>query len=213
MTKPFNPYETLGVPKDATIPEARKAYRKRAKKTHPDAGGNAEAFAQASRAIAIIEDPERRHRYDQTGSADDEPVQSEWHAALSNIVPAISAAVMAWARDGGALDIEGRDVFADLIRKAIAERHSQLAEIEVSKRFSAKMRKLAKRTKRKDGAASQIARAFEGEAARSEARIADMNRSMEAIDKTLDLLRAHVFDAEKPKPQHVPSGLIMTWGP
>lgn len=199
MTKPFNPYETLGVPKDTTVPEARKAYRRRAKKTHPDAGGSAEAFAQASRAMAIIEDPERRRRYDQTGAAEDEPVQSEWHAALSNIVPAISAAVMAWARDGGALDIEGRDVFADLIRKAIAERHSQLAEIEVSKRFSAKMRKLAKRTKRKDGAASQIARAFEGEAARVEARVADMNRSLEAIDKTLELLRAHVFDAEKPK--------------
>lgn len=61
-------YDTLGTAKDAPADELKAAYRRKAKKLHPDKpGGNAEAFAQVSRAWLVLRDPERRAKYDETG--------------------------------------------------------------------------------------------------------------------------------------------------
>jgi curved DNA-binding protein CbpA len=60
-------YDDLGVPKDASTAEIKRAYRKKAKKLHPDAGGNAEAFSKVSRAYVVLVSPAKRAHYDQTG--------------------------------------------------------------------------------------------------------------------------------------------------
>ncbi len=66
-------YEVLGVSKDADEAELKKAYRKVAKKYHPDVNpGDAEAekkFKEASEAYAILSDAEKRRQYDQFGHA------------------------------------------------------------------------------------------------------------------------------------------------
>ncbi len=66
-------YEVLGVGKDADDAALKKAYRKVAKKYHPDMNpGNAEAekkFKEASEAYAVLSDPEKRRQYDQFGHA------------------------------------------------------------------------------------------------------------------------------------------------
>lgn len=66
-------YEVLGVSKNATDNELKKAYRVLAKKYHPDANpGDAEAeamFKEASEAYAILSDAENRKKYDQFGFA------------------------------------------------------------------------------------------------------------------------------------------------
>ncbi|MDD2795655.1 J domain-containing protein [Acidocella sp.] len=63
-----DPYKILGVAKDATPEQIRAAYRKLAKKHHPDLNpGNKaaeEAFKSASAANELLSDPEKRARYD-----------------------------------------------------------------------------------------------------------------------------------------------------
>lgn len=66
-------YEVLGVSKTATDDELKKAYRKLAKKYHPDTNpGDTEAevkFKEASEAYSILSDSEKRAQYDQFGHA------------------------------------------------------------------------------------------------------------------------------------------------
>ena len=70
-------YEVLGIGKNATDAEIKSAYRKLAKKYHPDLNpGNKEAeekFKEVNEATDVLSDPQKRQRYDQFGFAGVDP--------------------------------------------------------------------------------------------------------------------------------------------
>src|ERR1700734_259217 len=83
-------YEILGVKKSASADEIRKAFRKLARKYHPDVNPGdksaEEKFKQLSEANDVLSDPKKRKIYDQVGFYSD------------NIDPATAEA---YARGGG----------------------------------------------------------------------------------------------------------------
>src|SRR6478672_305997 len=83
-------YGALGIKKGATADEIRKAFRKLARKYHPDVNPNdkkaEEKFKEISEANDVLSDPKKRKIYDQLGFYSD------------NIDP---AAAEAYARGGG----------------------------------------------------------------------------------------------------------------
>jgi molecular chaperone DnaJ len=75
-------YEILGIEKSADAAALKKAYRRLAKKYHPDTNpGNAEAerkFREATEAYNVLSDPEKRKLYDRYGHAGLEGDPSAW---------------------------------------------------------------------------------------------------------------------------------------
>ena len=67
MASGKNYYDVLGVKKDAQADDIKKAFRRLARKHHPDAGGSEEKFKEINEAYEVLSDSEKRTQYDQYG--------------------------------------------------------------------------------------------------------------------------------------------------
>jgi molecular chaperone DnaJ len=81
-----SPYEVLGVPKNASQDEIKKAYRKLAREHHPDANAgdkeSEERFKEVQGAYDQVSDPEKRKQYDSFGSTNGRgPGGFNWNAS------------------------------------------------------------------------------------------------------------------------------------
>lgn len=65
-------YQILGVPRDASADDVQKAYKKLARKLHPDVNkepGAEDRFKELGEAYEVLKDPEKRAKYDRFGAA------------------------------------------------------------------------------------------------------------------------------------------------
>ncbi|KAK4454004.1 DnaJ domain-containing protein [Podospora aff. communis PSN243] len=79
----IDPYEVLGLDREATADQVKSAYRKAALKTHPDKVADDKKdeakikFQEVAFAYAVLSDPARRKRYDETGSTSEAIIDSD----------------------------------------------------------------------------------------------------------------------------------------
>lgn len=120
----MNPYEVLGLKRNATLKQIKHAWRQAAK-FHPDnlETGNREKFEEAKLAYDILSDPERRKRYDLTGRTDENRVTPE---KIKMMVEQAMRAIVDAEREDGTTD----DPVWDNIRdKMLATIHASRAQI------------------------------------------------------------------------------------
>jgi molecular chaperone DnaJ len=125
-------YKVLGIKRDAKPDEIKKAYRRLARKYHPDVNpgdkGAEERFKQMSEAFDVLSDPKKRPIYDRFGEYSDNLANSAANAGPSATRGApFDFSGFDWASTaapgGGAAGSSSfRDIFADLFGGAKAER-------------------------------------------------------------------------------------------
>jgi len=73
MIKKNDLYDSLGVDKNSSADEIKKAYRKKASENHPDKGGDNEKMTEITKAYSVLGNEKKRERYDATGQEQEEP--------------------------------------------------------------------------------------------------------------------------------------------
>ena len=86
-------YKTLGIERDATSEQIRKAYRKLAQTMHPDKNGGVDEFQRLQEAYAILGDPDKRRAYDAGETVTGQHQQTDDEVARSRLAQLISSTI------------------------------------------------------------------------------------------------------------------------
>jgi curved DNA-binding protein CbpA len=189
------PYETLGVGKKASKATVTKAYRKRARETHPDREGSPEEFNEVRRAYAVLSDDARRARYDETGEADDAPdnATAEAVGVLGQVFLSVLQTVIQQGRDPTRIDLMAG------MRQVLNQKKGEMAKAR--KDMEAGRDKLvaaAKRFSAKKGKTNHLGMMAALHAGQVEAQLLNHAKEEAKLAKALELLDGHDyrFDAE-----------------
>lgn len=187
----MDPYETLGLNRDASPADVKRAYRRKAKQTHPDTGGDAKAFQSVELAHRILSDDEARRKYDTTGKFDDGPDNDD--AQAISIIAGMLDAV---------LDDEKakfRDLVGEMRKRIEGDIRTAETSIKQGKAFVTRTLDLQKRFKSKTGRnlfKSMIA----SKIAEAERIIVGIEGEIATRKRALELLADEDFNFEKAKP-------------
>lgn len=206
-------YEELGVPRDADEKAIRAAARRRSTMTHPDAGGSNEAFHRTRTALAVLTNPARRKKYDETGEIEQEAIDNAYAAAVGLIDLEMGQIVNAYIAGGfrerdDPRNIDLLDVLRIKIAGKVAADQRMIATGQQAVRFYRDMAKRLKIRKGAKAAANPLSRRFDDLARQGEQTMATLRRSIESAEMALKILNDYDFEWD----QAATSFSSGTWG-
>ena len=187
-------YQLLGLKRAATREEVRKAYRRKAKSSHPDSGGSEEAFNALTAAHDVLADARRRERYDSTGEIEQARPDNFDGSAIEVIAQKLGMIIHA-EQDLTSLDIGA--VIEQAIREDIALRKSSIANQRRAVERAAALRARVKRkANNEDNMLARVLDWHEGSAKDNERKNEEAVRAME---RALEILEGYSFVDDFPQ--------------
>lgn len=203
MTSP-DLYGALGVPKDADKAAIRKAYRHKAKDTHPDGGGDERKFALVKLAHDVLSDEARRAKYDSTGDASESSPDNLQSDILQIVCMLLDTAIGNCDTSRvNPLQYPLAGEMAALARKEIAaldKQRSGLLDVQKNARKLLGRFKLKKSAKTKDNFLERILTA---RVASFDNHIRQVDDKKTRFEAALEIVLSYDFTADAPEPQVV----------
>lgn len=183
-----SPYEILGLPKEASAEEIKAAFRREASRAHPDRqGGSGERMAAVNDAYAVLSDPARRKRFDETGSTGQAPsIDDEAIQMLASIF------ARALQQDVASIVDFARDHAHGFQQELIRQREEALAQ---ARKLEAKRSKV----RTKDGAVNIVHGLIDSQVAALRSAVGVANRNLKVASAACKMLEA--YDEDRPPEQ------------
>ncbi|WP_434734481.1 J domain-containing protein (plasmid) [Rhizobium sp. YTUHZ044] len=183
-----DPYDILGVERDADGAKLKAAYRRLAKVAHPDSGGDTEAFDNLQKAYALLLDPVRRKVYDDTGY-DVEFADAAELQALVMIEKLVTDAVLD-ERAPGSFDPVAvmQESLSEELRKA---RFSKSELERHASRVGLHLERLEKQSGR-----DVLAHMFRARIEAISKAVAETEAKIKAAERAADMLSGYVYDLD-----------------
>ena len=199
-------YEALGLNRDSPIGEVHKAYRRAAKKAHPDGGGSPEQFALVKLAADTLGDETRRRKYDETGEIDEPEPDTLEANARTMALGAIAGILQEIDRRNA--DYDEFDLLGDARRSLSERKATNDHQIKNTERKVARLRKAAKKFTAKKGKPNLIGPMMENQASDLERELAKAAATQAVIARALEILNDHGFNWSRSQASAPPAGAM-----
>lgn len=182
----MDPYQVLGVPREASPDLIRAAYRRAAARTHPDReGGSEAAFNEVSEAFQILTHPARKKLFDETGATAvvrERDIQAE---AREQVVVCLSSVLEQ-------VDPEAGKNILSLARGSVVHKQAEVkAKLEEMNEKSVRISNLLRRTKNLD---KIVVAGLERAKAQIETQKADIHGYLKMTEEMLRIFDESSFE-------------------
>jgi curved DNA-binding protein CbpA len=174
-------YSILGVGRDATADEIKKAWRRFSKDNHPDKGGDKEVFQLGQHAYEILSNPAKRQIYDETGDAGF--ANGRRQEVERGIIDVINAVIEGNGERGSIIN-SAKEIYRGKIPQFKRQGESAAIQLERYKRIRSRLRFKPL----KEGERDIITEFFDVKEAGCQSAIAQAKQCVEMAEESLKLL-------------------------
>lgn len=180
-------YEVLGVARDATSEEIKKAYRRRARELHPDKGGEAdsEAMAELNVAYETLSDSALRERYDRTGERSTVRLEEQARQGLAEL---ILQHIQNRNGDG--------DIMASVTVDLLNQQRAAVENVKQGEKILVALRRAQRKLKYKGKGTDIVALMLEGRIAEVEQKKRSAEENVSRVGMAITLAKDYSYEVD-----------------